>query len=245
MQGIAAALALDSVSFLASLLTLRLINQPRAESNLGNETIVESIRSGLAFVWNDIPLRAFFFVVAAVTFFFDGPFFIGVPLLADTRFSEGAVAYGVILSARGLGSLLGAVLAGGLPQPHPKRRGAVLLVLASGMGIGLALLDISSSTNFAAVLGLAVGAFNGYILVFLVTWVQSRPPEEFVGRLMSLLLFASTGLIPVSMALSGVVSRVDITGLLVVSGMIIMLISLAMLFNPTVRAMEPAIETGD
>jgi hypothetical protein len=240
MQGIAAALGLDAISFLGSLVTLLFINQPRAETSRGKESILESIRSGLAFVWHDIPLRAFFVVVAAVTFFFDGPFIIGVPLLADTRFPEGAVAYGAILSARGLGSLLGVALAGVLPQPNPKRRGAVLLALAGGMGIGLALLGISSATNFAAVIGLAVGAFNGYILVFLITWVQSRPPEEFVGRLMSLLLFASTGLIPVSMAISGLVSRVDVTGLLVVSGTLIILISLAMLFNPSVRAMEPA-----
>jgi hypothetical protein len=90
-----------------------------------------------------------------------------------------------------------------------------------------------------------VGAFNSYILVFLVTWVQSRPPKEFVGRLMSLLLFASTGLTPVSMALSGVVGRVHVTGLVVISGALITLISLAMIFNPTVRAMEPALQSGD
>jgi len=42
------------------------------------------------------------------------------------------------------------------------------------------------------------------------------------------------------MALSGVISRVDVTGLLVVSGALIALISLVMIFNPTVRAMEPA-----
>ena len=240
MQGIAVALGLDAISFLASLITLLFINQPRIESSRGGENLLKSIRSGLAFVWNDIPLRAFFFVVAAVTFFFDGPFIVGIPLLADTRFLEGAVAYGAILSARGLGSLLGVAFASVLPQPTPKRRGAVLLALAGGMGIGLALLGVSSSTNLAAVTGLAVGAFHGYILVFLITWVQSRPPEEFVGRLMSLLLFASTGLIPVSMALSGVISRVDVTGLLVVSGALIALISLVMIFNPTVRAMEPA-----
>jgi MFS family permease len=165
----------------------------------------------------------------------------------------GPVLAGLLITALGDGSAaaansstpsagqgIAAALAGVLPQPNPKHRGAVLLALAGGMGIGLALLGFSSSTNFAAVIGLVVGAFNGCILVFLVTRVQSRPPEEFVGRLMSLLLFASTGLIPVSMALSGVVSRVDVTGLLIVSGALIMLISLAMLFNPTVRAMEPA-----
>jgi putative flippase GtrA len=114
------------------------------------------------------------------------------------------------------------------------------------MGIALALLGISSSTNFAAVIGLVVGVFNGYILVFLITWVQSRPPEKFVGRLMSLLLLASMGLIPASMAISGVVSRVDVMGLFVISAALISLISLAMLFNPTVRAMEPAaVQAGD
>lgn len=245
MRGIATALGVDAFSFLASFVTLLLINQPSVEAGRDTESILKSILSGLAFVWNDIPLRAFFFVVAAVTFFFDGPFIVGIPLLADTRFPEGAVAYGVILSARGLGSLLGVALAGMLPQPDPKRRGVVLLALAGGMGIGLTLLGVSSSTSFAAVIGLAVGAFNGYILVFLITWVQSRPPEEVVGRLMSLLLFASTGLIPVSMALSGVVSRVDVTGLLIVSGAVITLISFAMIFNPTVRAMEPATQAGD
>src|SRR6266511_3234666 len=133
IQGIAAALGLDAISFLVSLLTLALLSQRRAESSRGKETILESIRSGLTFVWNDIPLRAFFSVVAAVTFFFDGPFIIGVPLLADTRFPEGAAAYGAILSARGLGSLLGAALAGVLPQPNPKRRGVLLLALAGGI----------------------------------------------------------------------------------------------------------------
>jgi hypothetical protein len=47
------------------------------------------------------------------------------------------------------------------------------------------------------------------------------------------------------MALSGVVSRVDVTGLLVISGALITLISLALIFNPTVRAMEPAAQAGD
>jgi hypothetical protein len=244
LQGIAAAFGLDALTFLVSLITLLFIKTQRNESNDASENIIESIRSGLNFVWNDVPLRAFFFVVAAVTFFFNGPFNIGVPLLADTRFPEGAVAYGTILSTWGAGSLVGMALAGMLPRPNPKRMGTVLLSLVSVMGIGLALLGVSTSMIFAAVIGLVLGSVNGYINVFFTTWVQSRAPKAFIGRLMSLLMFSSTGLFPVSMALAGAASRVDVTILLTVSGGIVALLGILMKLNPTVRAMEPAAQAA-
>lgn len=240
MQGIAAAFGLDALTFLVSLITLFFIRTPQNDSHEASENILASIRSGLNFVWNDIPLRAFFGVVAAITFFFNGPFNIGIPLLADTRFPEGAVAYGTILSAWGAGSLAGMVLAGILPRPNSKRMGMVLLVLVSVMGIGLALLGISTSMIFAATIGLVLGSVDGYINVFFITWVQSRAPKAFIGRLMSLLMFSSIGLLPVSMALSGALSRVDVTLLLTISGGIVALLGLVMTLNPTVRAMEPA-----
>lgn len=245
MQGIAAAFGLDALTFLVSLVTLIFIKAPQSESDEASENIIESIRSGLNFVWNDLPLRAFFLVVAAVTFFFNGPFNIGIPLLADTRFPEGAVAYGTILSTWGAGSLVGMVLAGVLPRPNPKHMGTVLLILVSVMGIGLALLGVSTSMIFASAIGLVLGSVDGYINVFFVTWVQSRAPKAFIGRLMSLLMFSSIGLLPVSMALSGAASRVDVTLLLTVSGSIVALLGLVMTLNPAVRAMEPAAQIGD
>jgi hypothetical protein len=245
MQGIAAAFGLDALTFLVSLITLVFIKVPQNESTETSENILESIRFGLNFVWNDRPLRAFFFVVAAVTFFFNGPFNIGIPLLADTRFPEGAIAYGTILSTWGAGSLIGMVLAGVLPRPNPKRTGTVLLILVSVMGIGLAFLGVSTSMIFASTIGLVLGSVDGYINVFFVTWVQSRAPKALIGRLMSLLMFSSIGLLPVSMALSGALSRVDVTLLFTVSGSIVALLGLVMTLNPTVRAMEPSLQAAD
>jgi MFS family permease len=245
MQGIAAAFALDALTFLVSLITLVFIQVPQNESKEAGENIIESIRSGLSFVWNDLPLRAFFLVVAAVTFFFNGPFNIGIPLLADTRFPEGAVAYGTILSTWGAGSLVGMVMAGMLPRPDSGRMGTVLLSLVSVMGFGLALLGVSTSMLFASGIGLLLGSVDGYINVFFVTWVQSRAPRAFIGRLMSLLMFSSIGLLPVSMALSGAASRVNVTLLLTVSGGIVALLGILMTLNPTVRAMRPAAQPGD
>lgn len=245
MQGIAAAFALDALTFLVSLITLAFIKVERSASTEMSESLLESIRSGLDFVWNDVPLRAFFFVVAAVTFFFNGPLNIGIPILSNTRFPEGAIAYGTILSAWGAGSLVGMALAGMLPRPHAKRLGTVLLSLVSLMGFGLVFLGLSTSMIPAAAIGLVLGAINGYINIFFTTWVQSRAPKALIGRLMSLLMFSSTGLFPVSMALSGAVSRLDVTLLLIVSGGIVALLGLLMTLNPTVRAMEPAPQAGD
>ena len=245
MQGIAAAFGLDALTFLASMITLIFIKTPQNESSEASENILESIRSGMKFVWNDVPLRAFFFVVAAITFFFNGPFNIGIPLLADTRFPEGAVAYGTILSTWGAGSLIGMALAGVLPRPNPKMMGIVLLSLVSGMGIGLTLLGLSTSMIFAALVSLTLGTLDGYINIFFVTWVQSRAPKAFIGRLMSLLMFSSIGLLPVSMSLSGAISRVDVSLLLMISGGIVALLGFLMTLNPTVRAMEPSAQIGD
>jgi hypothetical protein len=122
--------------------------------------------------------------------------------------------------------------------------GTVLLSLVSVMGIGLAFLGVSTSMIFAAVIGLVLGSVNGYINVFFTTWVQSRAPKAFIGRLMSLLMFSSTGLFPVSMALAGAASRVDVTILLTVSGGIVALLGILMTLNPTVRAMEPAAQVA-
>jgi hypothetical protein len=77
MRGIVAGFGLDAVSFIVSLITLVRTKQQNVESS-GNDDILDSIRSGLKFVWNDVPLRAVFFVVAAITFFFNGPFNVGI-----------------------------------------------------------------------------------------------------------------------------------------------------------------------
>jgi hypothetical protein len=58
-------------------------------------------------------------------------------------------------------------------------------------------------------------------------------------------MFASTGLFPVSMALSGAASRIDVTLLLTVSGGIVALLGMLMTLNPAVRAMEPAVQAAD
>jgi hypothetical protein len=185
-----------------------------------------------------VTLRTFFFIVAAFTFLINGPFNVAVPVLAGSRFAEGAAAFGIILSAFGGGALAGMVLAGALPRLPSNRMGPVLLGVTSLLGLGLALLGVVPVVGLAGAIALVMGIANGYVNVLFVTWLQGRTPAYMLGRMMSLLMFAMTGLYPVSIALSGAAARLSAGGLLAASGLALMAIALLVaVFNSAVRDM--------
>lgn len=67
-------------------------------------------------------------------------------------------------------------------------------------------------------------------------WLQLRAPKEMLGRVMSMMMFSSTGLAPVSQAISGAVSKWDLDLLLILSGVLMILVTLWMAFQPGLKA---------
>lgn len=197
-----------------------------------------AIIDGLRYVWNDTVLRTIFLLIAAANFLIVGPINVGIPLLADTRLGGGAAAYGIIMSAFGAGSLLGIGVAGALPRPPARVLGTVLLLVWSSMGLAIAPLGLLSSTAGVAGLMLVAGAANFYVVIVFTTWLQERAPETMLGRVMSLLMFASNGLLPVSSALSGALLDLNMAWVFAVAGVTMTALVLLSMLNPTVRAME-------
>jgi predicted MFS family arabinose efflux permease len=115
-----------------------------------------------------------------------GPFSVGIPVIARTRFPEGAMAFGLIMSIFGGGALLGIVIAGILPKPSKKLLGTVLLSVISLMGIGLAVIGIAPSLTVAALAAVVMGTANGYNNILMITWLQQKIAPEMTGRIMSL-----------------------------------------------------------
>lgn len=246
-HGIGLAFGLDALSFLASALTLWLITiaprQAPLEEAARDGSMLASIREGLSSVWRDAPVRTFFIIIAATNLLVNGPFEVGVPVLAHTRFAEGAVAFGLIVSAFGGGALLGTVLAGVIPQPKPERMGPRLLVVISVVGVGVALLGVTSWTIVATLLALIMGAANGYVMVLFMTWLQARTPPAMLGRRMSLLMLAAVGLSPISNAVAGALSGLSVAALFIAAGSLMTLIVLLSALNPAVRETERRADT--
>ncbi len=240
-QGIGIAFGFNACTFLVSAIALSLMRMRGIETQEDEDdqpsSMWHAIREGLVNVWNDATLRALFFVIAGINFLLVGPISVGIPVLADVRLAEGAAAFGIIMSCFGGGALVGTILAGVLPNPGPRRMGAIFIIFTTPIGLGLALLGGATTTSFAAAMTLVMGLAEGYVTVLFITWLQVRIPMAMLGRMMSLVMFASVGLQPLSMALTGPLIKLNMTALFIGAGSLMLIIAILSLLSPAVRAM--------
>ncbi len=237
--GIGLAFSFDAVTFAVSAIMLGLMGHGRVPSPLANtadqETIWAAIITGLKHVWGDDAMRLMFLVIAAVNFLFVGPILVGIPVLADQRLAEGAMAFGLLMSGFAGGNLAGFLLAGLLPRPDGKTMRRLLLALLTVFGSVLGLMGFISSTWVDFGLMLVLGLGNGYVTIILFTSIQTRTPKAILGRIMSLLMLSSAGLVPVSQAISGMVIHWNLALLFVLAGGLIVLVTFWASFQPALN----------
>ena len=202
------AFAVNAVSFAVAALALALVRGGRrsiGEEHVGaaDEGLLRTIGSGLAYAWNDPPVRALLLLTAAFNFAFTGPVSVGLPYLADTRFEGGPLALGLMLSSFGAGAVAGALLAGSLR--HVPRLGLVILLIAIVMGIAQALVGVAPNVWVAMVIGAGIGLGVGFLNVRVIAWLQARTPPSMRGRVMSLIMLSGVGMAPFSLAISGAI----------------------------------------
>jgi MFS family permease len=218
LRGIAVALAIDVLTFVASIVTLWLMqSRPRAAAKT-SENVWQSIGSGLRAAWSDQFLRLGFILISFANLFFAGPLLVGVPVLADQRLPDAARAFGLILAAYAAGNFLGIILCGVLPRLAARRVKLFTIGLFLMFGVGMIALGQITATWMGFALMLVMGLGNGYLSITLITAVQRRTPRELLGRIMGLVMLANIGLVPISQALSGAVSRLSVSTLMAASG---------------------------
>ena len=241
-MGIVLAFALDALTFIVSSVTLSMIQIAGKASPAANEeTVWSAILAGVKYLVGDPALRLVFIVLMSINFFLMGPLLVGIPVLANQRLPEGAVAYGLLLSAFAGGNLIGILGAGALPRPGATLMKVVLVAFVIAFGLGVISLGFIANTwvDFAsmAILGLA----NGYVSILMFTWMQIQTPKDMLGRMMSLITFSSTGLVPVSQALAGVVSKWDLTMMFVIAGGIVVAFGMILSFHPDLQLLGASI----
>jgi MFS family permease len=203
---------------------------------------VTTIRAGIGYAWSDPPVRSLIVLTAAFNFAFTGPIAVGLPVLALDRFG-GPADFGFIVAAFGAGALGGAILAGSLR--HVPRLGLVTLLIAAGLGIGLALLGNAPHVLLAIAASMAIGLGAGFINVRVIAWLQARTPEAMRGRVMSLLMLGGVGLAPISLAISGVIADLgQVTLVFSVAGAIVVAAAIAGLYAGVPSQMTDEAEAG-
>ncbi|MEA4907984.1 MAG: MFS transporter [Chloroflexi bacterium] len=238
LTGVGLAFAIDALTFVASAITLQLIRAGKtapASGAAGQESVWDSILAGVRYMWSDKTLRLMFLVLTTVNFLLIGPLMVGIPVLADQRLPEGAAAFGLLMSAFAGGNLVGYLLAGSLPRPDGTGMRWIMVLLIAAFGLVIGALGFIPSTWLDFGLLLLLGLGNGYIAILLITWMQTRTPQAMLGRMMSLLMLSSTGLVPISQALSGVLSKWNLTLLFAIPGALVLLVSSWMALQPDLK----------
>lgn len=236
--GIAIALGVDAITFGICALLLGLIRSRQPLAAPKDEYIWSTIRNGWDYLWHHTGIRFMFVLMAAINFLFVGPILVGIPVLADQRLPEGARAFGYLMSAFAGGNLVGLVLAGILPRLSGRLMSGVIIGVLTAFGIVLISLGWFTSTVTDVILMAVIGIGNGYISLVIFTWIQLRTPKDMLGRIMSMLMLASMGLVPVSQALSGAVSKWNLTALFILSGSLILLMVFWAAFQPALRSLS-------
>jgi hypothetical protein len=71
--------------------------------------------------------------------------------------------------------------------------------------------------------------------------MQTRTSKEMLGRMMSILMFSNTGLMPASQAISGAVSKWDFNILFASAGTLVLLVTLWTAFQPGLTAFSESL----
>lgn len=235
--GPAMTIAVDAASFVASAVALSLIRRPlRAERTNSPSAILPEIREGVRFVAQHRVLRL------AIAFW--GTLMIGEAGLIPTMtyfvtrdLGLGAEALGLIVSAFGLGSLLGSVAAGFFVK---RSFGPPLLIGNLVGGVALLVAAAQSTLLPLVVCTFVAGTANSVVLVTYVTVRASFTPNELLGRVGSTARMVTLGLQPVGFLAAG--SLLDLfAGRLTLASMAIFLIAATALFglSATLREARP------
>jgi MFS family permease len=219
--GAGVAIAFDAITFVVSVITLflMLIPQELVKKTASHiRELISSMRDGITYLVKDPALRLMFILMAVANLAFGGSVIVGIPYLANTRFPEGAVAYGLILSGYAGGNLLGIILSGTFPHQSRKFIEVFLVIMFTLFGAGLAFLGWIPFTWLAMTDLFILGIFNGFLQILLVTALQRNTPKEMLGRLMSLVLLAGVSMVPLSQAIAGSLLRWSVAALYLTSG---------------------------
>jgi hypothetical protein len=228
LEGIALAFAVDAFSFLVSAVTLWMMRDDAVSiaAPIPGENMLSAIRAGIVYVWQTPFLRTAYLLIMAVNLFCVGPLEVGIPYLANTRLKEGVVAFGLIMAAYGGGNLAGILLAGTLPKPAPVILKRITVILVLVFGVGLVGLSQLTTTAVGFIIALIMGMGNGYLALSYITIIQRLTPAAMLGRMMSLLMLANLGLVPISQAVTGGLIQFSLQAVFIGAGILIFLVGL-------------------
>lgn len=208
--GIAWCFGVNAASYLTVLVGLALIELPPRAAEPPAHSPWEGMWAGVAYVRGERRLRGLVETISVFAILCT-PTLALMPVMARDQLGLGASGYGLLLSAVGIGGLLGAL---GLAASSPRLRRGLLLVRSQYvLAVLIGLLSLARHPGVAYPLLLGTGCVLIVNSALGNTLMQSIVPDDFRGRLMSIYSLIVVGLPQVigAFAAGGVARMVGIS----------------------------------
>jgi MFS family permease len=196
---------LNGISFFAVIIALLLMRIPRTETNHAGESPVRSFVEGFRFAMHDVPIRSALFLLSLLSIF-GLQYSVFLPIYARDILHGGAKTLGLLMSAAGVGAVLGALQFAARTQYKGLARW--IAATCTACALGLLLFSFASSFWLCAVVLFAVGFAATSQMAATNTIIQQRVPDEMRSRLMAVYATLFMGVQPVGALLAGGIAKV-------------------------------------
>ena len=239
LGGTSLAFALDGVSFVISAACVLALPQVEAlhsatEKEVG---VVQDIREGISTVLDSPWLWVTLVIASVSTIFLVGPSEAALPLLVKDRFGNQVGLFALFTTLSAIGSISAAFWLGHFKQL--RWRGlltygawllASLMLLVMGLPIGVVGVSLAFFIQGAALTALGLAWMNT---------LQEFVSSDLLGRVVSIDLLVSTGLLPIGYGFAGIAAdRLGVSLVFVLGGAIAALVIALGLLHPAIRAVD-------
>jgi MFS family permease len=195
----------NAVSYLAVLaMLLRMDMPPRVADQAAGKGALSTLREGVDYALGTRQIRSLLLLLG-LTAGLGFQYMVLLPVYAREILHASARAYGLMVSAFGLGSLLSAVVMTRQQDRQALRRNLLIGLGSAGVGMGV------FAWSRVLPLTLAMGFLAGFGLILYVastnTLLQLTTEDRFRGRIMSLYTFMFIGTAPIGSLLCGVIAQ--------------------------------------
>lgn len=195
--------AVDAVSYLAVIASLLAMHVARETPAPRHTRLLEELRDGFRYVTGFLPIRTALLLLALVSTM-GMPYMVLMPAVAREILHGGPHTYGFLLTAAGLGAMVGALYLAARTSVVGLER--AIAAAACTFGAGLIAFSLSHTLWLSLIVLPIAGGGMMVTMASTNTFLQTIVEERLRGRVMSFYAMAFLGTAPIGSLLGGIVA---------------------------------------
>src|ERR1700737_1154047 len=231
----------NGLSFVAVIVALLAMRLERTEIKKSSESPLQSFLQGIRFAMGDAPIRSSLLLLSTLSFF-GLQYAVFLPIYAQDILHGGARTLGFLMSAAGVGAVLGALHFAARTEYSGLARWIAITCTTAAVGIMI----FSQSRIFwlSAVTLFFVGYSATSQMAATNTLIQNRVPDYLRSRVMAVYATLYLGVQPVGALFAGMIAKqIGVTRTMTVFGAIVLAGCLFYIFRVLMR-LPPSVEVA-